>query len=444
MTDGLKKIFFFMRAYNDLDIQLSLITEFAADKRFDVHVMFYPCDGFITHPRIHEAVDFMQETYGVKIGSVLEDPACPLWLRVLYRTKDWAFNMRQNPLVRGFYPFARLFQALDVGLAKVLKPVFLGKTPNWVQAMAQNWNPDIVFTDEALFQPGRAAVIDQAVLGLIEKGAVSYAILTGHRVYFDVYPSGKKEGGVYRPSKAKRFFVPSDLNKQICSVLYPKEKIIVGGNLRMDSGWIKRIHSEILPDAPNLPDAPVKVVLMLSKMNYGVEANLMKETIRRLGAMEGVALAIKPHTRGMKFDFMPKSEIGHAVIADKIPSSQLIAWGDIVLMTGSSIVFHSMQCGKVSGFLKYCQDLETIFDDGKSCEVFESLEGLTTYVQNAVEKGIPQPSPEVEKARAHFTTHEIHGDVKDGLTARNYKHIILEDLGMEEADTPTLRKKAKA
>lgn len=421
MLDQAKDVFFFIRAYNDLDIQMSLIREFGRDKAYRVHVVFYPSDGFITHHNVHEAMGYMQDNYGVTFTSLLQNKHCPLWLRALY-----AVQTKLRPL-RGKFTMpviSHLLKAADVGINMAMKPSLMRKS-DWLLAAAHTYNPAIAFSDEVLFQPERAPFIDTAFPDFVQRGAAIYTIQTGHRVYTAVYPTGAPENKpVHQRSVAKAFFVPSVHNARIFHEIFPGENIKVSGNLRMDRDWINDLHAQGIVPKAKLPEKPVKVVMMLSKMNYGVEADNIKDTIRTLGNMDGVALAIKPHTRGMKFDFMGADEIGDAVIVDDVPSTALIEWGDITLMTGSSIIFHGMVLDKVAGFLKYCQTLETIFDDGKACIAFESLDHLKTYVQDYAQNGKPEVSAQEAKNYAAFTKHEIHGDVDGGQTARHCKALI--------------------
>ncbi len=432
MSNTPKDVFFFIRAYNDLDIQFPLITEFAKDSRFKTRVIFYPCDGYIAHSGAHEAIEHVAKEFDVTFESALDMEGCPLWLRLSYKAQQVFRHWRLYDWPGDIALLAFVLKVLDVGLGKLMRPALLKKELPWLERIAAKWNPALVFSDEVLFQPGRSALIDNIVPRLIERGAAVYTILTGHRVYTDVNPTGTETPSVYRPSQAKRYFVPSAHNKRIYTVLFPKENITVAGNLRMDSNWVQYLHDRIFHEPAPLPQKPVKIVMMLSKMNYGVEAEQIKETIRRLGNMEGVALAIKPHTRGMRFDFMKKEEIGHAIIVDKIPSAALIEWGDIILMTGSSIVFHAMLRGKVAGFLKYCQNLETIFDDGKSCKRFDGLDELVSYAQEALHSGGVKPAGAQQGSLQGFINHEIHGEIKGGLVAQHYKEVILTDMGLEE------------
>lgn len=420
MRTSKKEIVFFIRAYNDIDIQLSLIKEFAVDDAYFVRVIFYPADGFITHHDTHEATQYMQEKYNIIFESILQNPQVPFFLRHLYIVQNKIRNKRKD--IRG-HVTALLLKVCDVLISKIMRPCFIKSKP-WLLEISKSWNPSIIVTDEIQFQPNRSYVIDYLLPILKEKGAATYAILTGHRVYKDVYPSGEpnEPNQKIKEQLARLYFVPSEHNKEIYTHLFPSEKIVVGGNLRMDKRWIETLSSQVVETA-ELPDKKVKIVMMLSKMNYGVEAQNIKETIKVLGAMPNIVLAVKPHTRGMKFDFMSDDEIGHAHIADKISSSALIEWGNVILMTGSSIVFHAMVMGKHTGFLKYCQNLETIFDDAKACTVYNSIGELQQDIKKLEADGFDDES----RANPRFVRHEVHGDVNNGETAKKTKNMIESD-----------------
>ena len=120
---------------------------------------------------------------------------------------------------------------------------------------------------------------------------------------------------------------------------------------------------------------------MLSKINYGIiDPKVLAQTIIDVSHIPDVAVAIKPHTRGMKLDFMELDRIGNAIDAWNTPSPLLVEWADLILFTGSGIAFHAMFMNKRVGLLRYCQELETIFDSGESVEVLNAPEDVTTLI----------------------------------------------------------------
>ncbi len=423
MADRKKEIVFFIRAYNDIDIQLPLIREYARDKCYQVKVVFYYADGFITDHHAHEAHDYINKEYGVSFQSILQNKRAPLWLRLCYQVQHKIRKMRKR---KGVNPIAILLKCGDIALSKMMRKELLNKA-QWLDRVSENWKPDIIITDEIQFQPARSPIIDVVVKSLKNNGAATYAILTGHRVYKDIYPAGEpKQKPTTQDRCARIYFVPSQHNQKIYSHLFPNENIATAGNLRMDQGWIETLHTEIMEKAI-LPRRKVNIVMMLSKMNYGVEADAIKQTIKHLGSMPDIGLAIKPHTRGMKFDFMTLEEIGHAHIVQEIPSTALIDWADIVLMTGSSIAFHAIIKGKTVGFLKYCQKLETIFDDKQACMTFDSLDVLNQQIEQYKNNKKFKINEKIEKDYQNFITHEIYGDQVSGNVAAYYKSLINED-----------------
>ena len=193
-----------------------------------------------------------------------------------------------------------------------------------------------------------------------------------------------------------RFTVPAKLDSDVVRERSPNLKPEVHGNLRMDRSWIKRLHEEILvPPYMNkkaymdkLPQGKgPKVVFMLSKLGYGIKVDELKDSIKLVADMPGVSCAIKPHTRGMKFDFMDPKQLSDTVIVPDIPSALLIEWADILLFTGSSIAFHAMILNKRVGFLQNAQYIPTIFDDGLSCDKFDTNEQLQAFLENWRDNG---------------------------------------------------------
>ena len=167
---------------------------------------------------------------------------------------------------------------------------------------------------------------------------------------------------------------------------------------------------------------------MLSKLGYGIKVDELKDSIKLVADMTGVSCAIKPHTRGMKFDFMDPKQLSDTVIVPDIPSALLIEWADILLFTGSSIAFHAMILNKRVGFLQNAQYIPTIFDDGLSCDKFDTNEQLKAFLENWRDNGEPEVDAETLKVRHKWQADNIHGGLERGLTAQHYKDLYLGDL----------------
>lgn len=438
MTPDLNTIIFLNRAYNDLDIQMPLIDAFAQDSRFRVRVITYPCDHELCVPGMHEAALWMMARRRVSFESLTNSPYAPFFLKTLHSLQSFATFGRKKTQS---WATTTILKALNRFARQMIAWYLKTQSPAWMSRAASDWNASLIVVDEAFAQPGRSFVLDSVLPDLCKKSATCYMILTGHRVYRAENPTGSAPPP-YRKTPARMFFVPNALNARIYKSLFPLETIRQIGNLRMDREWVEKglpealvppfytpRHSDTLPPA----EKSLKIVVMLSKLSYGVDAQALKTTLSALGTMSGVTCAIKPHTRGMKFDFMPRADIGHAIVADDIPSTVLMSWADLVLFTGSSVVFHAALIGKRVGLLKYCQSLETIFDEGNGCLRYDSLEELLTDVRKRQTDAGSLLSDEKRKAALDWLREEIHNGDPLGRTAQACKNAILADNGINTA-----------
>ena len=226
------------------------------------------------------------------------------------------------------------------------------------------------------------------------------SIKTGQLIYFDPFPNKDKtlsqhlELINYRSTSNEAILLASNIDKDAMKITFPDEQPLVIGNLRMDKNWIHYIHEKILPHPKTpkklnmyLPSVENKksgpnVIFMLSKISYGIDVKHLIETLTSVIALDHLTTAIKPHTRGMKLDFLKKDKTGQYIDVTDVPSSELLEWADIVLFTGTGIAFHQMILGKEVGYLKYCQNLPGIFDQCPSIETFNSRDDLINYLNN--------------------------------------------------------------
>ena len=75
-----------------------------------------------------------------------------------------------------------------------------------------------------------------------------------------------------------------------------------------------------------------------------------------------IILCLKPHTRGMSVSELNINQNANLRIETLVSTRQLIEWSDIVLYTGSSIIFEAMIKNKRTLYLKSQQKYKTIFD----------------------------------------------------------------------------------
>jgi hypothetical protein len=424
-----REIIFLNRAYNDMDIQASLIDSFGETGAWNIRVIGYPCDGYMGHPSYHECAQYLIDKHNVSFESVMEHPKTPLFLKWLYKLERTLFKLKNKSFINNIIkiPYIIVLQLLF----KLLK-----RNTEWLENVTKQWNPEILIIDEAGLHADRSYMIDKILPELAKRGTHIHAIQTGQTTYFDANPNkATSENPITTraPFTVKHFYVPSALDKAAVNETTPHASPEIQGNLRMDKRWIEKLHNEILVPPvldktlylERLPQGNPRVVFMLSKLGYGIKLDEMKSTIRTVAEMKGVACAIKPHTRGMKFDFMNERETQSCAIVPDIPSALLIEWADIILITGSSIAFHAMIKGKRVGYLQNCQYIKTVFDDGAACDKFDSVEQLQEFLQDWQKNGEPKQTNDVLKTQKEWQTANIFAGRKDGLTAKHYRDMIL-------------------
>ena len=430
-----KKVIFLVRAYNDLDTQMPLINELCKHKNIETHIISYPCDGDVYDPQSHEFSTFFRVENGSLFTSALERDETPLVFRLLQKAIKLLANARQKTSNKKI--LFKIFKIFHVFLL-IFRRKLLKINYDFYRKIVSTLTPDLIIADEALFMKGRSPFIDNAILPYKEKyNTPLISIHTGQLIYFDPFPNKsmpiakRLELINYRNTPTEAFLVPSKVDESATKIIFPDEKPLILGNLRMDKSWINYIHKTILPYSGTTKSLQKQqslmqskntgpnVVFMLSKIGYGIEVDELINAILSVIKLENVTVAIKPHTRGMKLDFLSKKHANKIIDVTNVPSSELIEWADIVLFTGSGIAFHQMVLGKTVGFLKFCQNIEGIFDQCPVVEIFNSKDQLTSYLEGWTEKSAQQKQDEIFKSREKWITKNVYAGYKSPLS----KHV---------------------
>ena len=213
-------------------------------------------------------------------------------------------------------------------------------------------------------------------------------------------------------------FVPGPNDQKLWQLKYPKQNIEIVGNTRFDSSWIQTLngidnHSFSINECGN---KTIKIVFMLSKLEYGVNSEEIINSINACSLMDNVIVIVKPHTRGMKLEDLACKINDKVIDGSQYSSSDLINWADFVTFTGSSIVFHAILSNKFVIYLKYCHIFETIFDSIDSKFIANNLNELLLIIKN--QKGT------VNYDR-NFISIQIHNKNLSGNICENIKNKII-------------------
>ena len=405
-----KKVFFLIRAYNDLDCRLSLINNFANQSQYKVSIIGIPTNNGINDFRHHEILGYLDNS-NVHYQTIFD-----LNNRYIPKILYWLYNFFQpRKGVRG-----KFFNRLKQKIFKVI--VFISYKSNyWFEDIIKSFYNSIVIIDEIALQKNRSFFIDE----LIEhKDHFSiYSFITGQDTYLNLWHDKDISIPFEKlPSTEIPLFVPSENDRRIHQKNFPDVKVITVGNIRFDSDWVQKVSSLSKKDieSDNLLNTPYrhKIIFMLSKIEYGVDLDNTIEIINECAKINNSLVILKPHTRGMTIDTW-RSKLGQRVVDGSYYSSSILTeWADTVLFTGSSIIFQALMLHKKVIFLKYCQKYETIFDSLSSICIAQSLKDTINYVKN---KSIDSMDT---KGIDEFIRVHTHNGLADGLVCKSILDLI--------------------
>jgi len=368
-----KKVFFLIRAYNDLDCRLSLINNFANQSQYKVSIISIPTNNGINDFKHHEILGYLDNS-NVHYQTIFD-----LNNRYIPKILYWLYNIIQPR--KGVIGI--IFNRLKQKIFKVI--VFISYRSNyWFEDIIKSFDKSIIIIDEVVFQKNRSFFVDE----LIEhKDHFSiYSFITGQDTYLNLWHDKDISIPFEKlPSLEIPLFVPSENDRRINQKNFPDVKVITVGNTRFDLPWVKKLSSlakkDIKANDMLKKTCEHKIIFMLSKIEYGVDLDNIIEIINECAKINNSLVILKPHTRGMTIDIW-KDRLNSSVLDGSVYSSSvLIEWADTVLFTGSSIVFQAMILHKKVIFLKYCQKYETIFDKVSSICLSQNLQNTIDYVK---------------------------------------------------------------
>ena len=145
------------------------------------------------------------------------------------------------------------------------------------------------------------------------------------------------------------------------------ETIVAWGSMRFSKKWIRR-HTDFFSPylGPTISsNTPLRIVFFIPHWHYNVDVSNTMLLLRKIAAIENVALAIKGHTRG---DSVDDADNHHLVDRRNVDSnvtaasSTLIVWADIVINFGSSIGLEAIVSGKPVINPTFLHTNRTVFD----------------------------------------------------------------------------------
>ena len=164
------------------------------------------------------------------------------------------------------------------------------------------------------------------------------------------------------PYSKRSFFDYIIVPSNPCAECYPNMKegqIKIFGSTRFCDEWLE-IHNKIKPKDNNLLTHPqiLKVVLFMRNKHWSINWKEVEVTIKLITQYAEIFLIVRNHPRGtMTYDLLKNHKWmrsqGNLLVDNKINSSVLMDWADVVLELGTSVCWESIKNNKPTLMLEH-------------------------------------------------------------------------------------------
>lgn len=190
-----------------------------------------------------------------------------------------------------------------------------------------------------------------------------------HGVHPFIYSSEEKKA-VHPETTTSSFNIYIINNKQSFKNKFNfDDKLVtkIYSSARFSKEWSNKL-SEISPKVKlNLEKNKFKIVFMLSKWKDKDDNKLILSAITAASKIEDAEIIVKPHTRGMNFNFsMPPNVL---VVDENVHSRQLIEESSVVVFTRSSIFLDAVLLDKPVIHMSYTTSVELASNSLNECRV---------------------------------------------------------------------------
>jgi hypothetical protein len=204
-------------------------------------------------------------------------------------------------------------------------------------------------------------------------------------------------------------------------------KIHVLGSARYCDEWMAQ-NNKILPrkiKSHKTGSTRLKVVFMTTRPHYRIDVERMLKTFTLLSELEGVEVAVKPHTRTGKeaamYDNLPLSNVSD------ISSIELCEWSDVLMVIGSSIIIEALTREKPALYLKYLHENITEYEELNACWIIHNEEALMQALDTLKSQKTYKPYTDEDVDR--FLTEIICGGKKNRDVLTAYEQLIVQRAG---------------
>lgn len=400
------RVILLARAYNDLDCRLPLLHQFMGRPGVTVSILIIPT--------VSSSGLSVKHPLPERMGVPCEAAVIKLMSSSFGKLVTWASRLLEqsaNPLLRSKVwrkVWARIYRYLSK--SQQFRDDFLALTGHTVTII-----------DDILATPARSFIVPLVV----SNQSVRLLCLShGQNTYLNLWYDKPKKSALTHPRPYPlEIYAPSENDRRILAAQYPGAKVTTIGNTRFDSRWVLEYQERFIGKAEALPVfCGTKIAFMMSKMEYGLEADNVIRLINQAATRSNTRIVLKPHTRGMSLEGCAWQLDDKIVVADTVSSSEIINWADIIFFTGSSIIFEAIVKEKKVLYLAALQRYQTVFDQLPSVSLFREGDDLNAAID------ILEREPYDWQVMRRFLASNTHNGVRDGQVCAAFVDRIISEL----------------
>lgn len=416
---------FFIRAFNDVDHLTPIVWKMSRDN--------YPVAVYCINPEYDiqndYRLDFLKEL-GVKVDYIYNDFDQDLGM--LHRVMRFFFQRSYGLQRRCNGNSLSRLSMLSDNLRRLART-----TGTLFYKLARSRFYDLPWARNILEQTGAQAlcfdwvspkryVVEVLIDAAQERSIPKLALPHGVYLYTnELAKSYLTEDRVHEKyNRYDRVVVQNSLNREFISKSgVESEKILVLGSARYCNEWMEQ-NKKMLPRVMNSKDENtdnLKVVFMTTRPRYRVDAERMISTFGMLSKLNGIEVAVKPHTRTGK-DAVIYKDLALSNVAP-ISSVELCEWADVMLVVGSSILIETLKQGKPALYLKYLHENTTEYEDFGACWIIHDETELQEALLSLRDKKTKVPYKDEDVNR--WLSEVIYGGRSERDVLKDYEDFII-------------------
>jgi len=403
------KVVLVARSYNDLDCRIPLIHELASIEGFTASVLIIPTTS----------------SSGLRVAH-------PLLVRMNIPC-IYAYDLLRSKLARHLcYWMSRHVEQSSVPVVSHrvwswiwrVMYIWLSKSSSIRNGVLQLASEAAVIIDDIAATPFRSFIVPLLANNKsLQLFCLSHGQNTYLNLWFDKLPDHRLEGS---RGSILSIYTPSDNDSRILESNYRDVRAVTIGNTRFDTDWILDHQKRLLGQGKSLEDfSGTKIGFMMSKMEYGLDPAEVFLFVSKLALRDNTKIVLKPHTRGMSLREYRSRISDNVTIADNVSSSEIIDWADIVIFTGSSIIFEAMIKRKRVLFLAALQKYQTIFDALPPIAVLTAVGALDEAISRLEHEAYDYGAIE------EFLASHTHNRIPGGRVCAAFAQHIVSELATE-------------